>query len=127
MKQIAREWVKKAEGDYKIALREMRTKNPVYDAVCFHAQQCLEKYFKAILSEKEIVFPRTHDLAALLKLSLSIAPGLESHVAELSELTAFAVAYRYPGEESTEREALEAVATMKRVRRALRRTLGPLD
>jgi len=91
MKQIALEWVKKAEGDYKIALREMRTKSPIYDAVCFHAQQCLEKYFKALLTEKEIPFPRTHDLAALLKLAVSVAPGLEGYSEELSELTAFAV------------------------------------
>jgi HEPN domain-containing protein len=48
MKQKTREWIKKAEGDYKIAAREMRTKNLVYDAVCIHAQQCLEKYFKAL-------------------------------------------------------------------------------
>ena len=127
MKQIALEWVKKAEGDYKIALREMRTKSPVYDAVCFHAQQCLEKYFKALLTDKEIAFPRTHDLAVLLKLAAGVAPGLEGYSEELSELTAFAVAFRYPGEEATEREALEAVATMKGARRALRKVLPHLE
>ena len=127
MKQIALEWVRKAEGDYKIALREMRTKSPVYDAVCFHGQQCLEKYFKALLTEKEIPFPRTHDLAVLVKLAGGVAPDLEGYLEELIELTAFAVAFRYPGEEATEREALEGVATMKRVRKALRKVLPPLD
>jgi len=42
-----------------------------------------------------------------------VAPGLEGYSEDLSELTAFAVAFRYPGEEATERETLEAVATMK--------------
>jgi HEPN domain-containing protein len=44
MKPITREWVRKAEGDFKIALREVRTKSPVYDAICFHAQQCLKRW-----------------------------------------------------------------------------------
>lgn len=44
MKPLTKEWIEKAEGDYKVAARERRTKLPVYEAVCFHAQQCIEKY-----------------------------------------------------------------------------------
>jgi HEPN domain-containing protein len=40
--------VTKAEGDFLTAGRELRArKSPNYDAVCFHAQQCAEKYLKA--------------------------------------------------------------------------------
>jgi len=50
MKQLTLEWVKKAEGDYVTAQRELRArKSPNYDASCFHAQQCAEKYLKARL------------------------------------------------------------------------------
>jgi HEPN domain-containing protein len=43
MKPLTQEWVKKAEGDFATAERELRArKNPNYDAVCFHAQQCVE-------------------------------------------------------------------------------------
>lgn len=50
MKPLAREWVNKAEGDFATAAREMRArKSPNYDAACFHAQQCVEKYLKALL------------------------------------------------------------------------------
>lgn len=44
MKPITKEWIDKAEGDRAIAGREMRVrKEPSYDGVCFHAQQCAEK------------------------------------------------------------------------------------
>lgn len=47
MNDGVREWVEKAEGDFCTALREYRArKNRNHDAVCFHAQQCVEKYLK---------------------------------------------------------------------------------
>ena len=54
MKPAVAEWVSKAEGDFVTAGRELRArKSPNYDAVCFHTQQCAEKYLKAILQENE--------------------------------------------------------------------------
>ena len=50
MKPLTREWVKKAEGDFVTASREFRSRSsPNFDAVCFHAQQCAEKYMKVQL------------------------------------------------------------------------------
>ena len=41
-------WVNKAEGDWETMLREsVATEKRNLDAVCFHAQQCAEKYLKA--------------------------------------------------------------------------------
>jgi len=52
MKLITEEWVNKAEGDFATAQRESQVENmPNYDAVCFHSQQCIEKYLKACLQE----------------------------------------------------------------------------
>jgi HEPN domain-containing protein len=49
MKPLTSEWVEKAEGDFATAGREIRVrKTPNFDAVCFHAHQCAEKYLKAI-------------------------------------------------------------------------------
>ena len=48
MNALTREWVTKAEGDLGTAARELAVDNdPNYDAVCFQAQQCAEKYLKA--------------------------------------------------------------------------------
>jgi len=76
MQPLTTEWIAKAEGDFVSATREMRArKAPNYDAACFHAQQCAEKYMKARLQEANISFPRTHDLEVLLDLLLRIEPG----------------------------------------------------
>src|SRR5438105_6810290 len=73
MKRLTREWVKKAEGDFVTAQRELRArKSPNYDSACFHSQQCVEKYLKARLQEANISFPHTHDLGALLNLILPV-------------------------------------------------------
>ena len=44
----------------------MKSESPATDAVCFHMQQCIEKYLKAylIFNGKEI--RKTHDLAELI-------------------------------------------------------------
>ena len=49
MKKLTKEWIDKAEDDFIVANREYKAKTPVYDAVCFHAQQCVEKLYESIL------------------------------------------------------------------------------
>ena len=47
-----RAWVKKAESDLKTAEHTLTLKERCpFDTVCFHAQQCAEKYFKALLCQ----------------------------------------------------------------------------
>ena len=79
MKPITQEWVDKAEGDFATAQREIEVdNNPNYDAVCFHSQQCIEKYLKACLQENNIAFGRTHDLTKLLDAFLTAEPSWEN-------------------------------------------------
>jgi len=99
MNPLTLEWIAKAEGDYATARREIRArKNPNYDAACFHAQQCVEKYLKSLLQELNISFGRTHNLIALLDMLLGNYPQLELIRSELEYLSVFAVMFRYPGE-----------------------------
>jgi HEPN domain-containing protein len=49
MKPLTHEWSQKAEGDYTVAATLWQAESAVYDAICFHAQQCIEKYLKAWL------------------------------------------------------------------------------
>lgn len=46
------DWVKKAESDWEMAKRALRGKRLLPDAACYHAQQCAEKYLKAILTSR---------------------------------------------------------------------------
>jgi len=89
MQPLTAEWVTKAEADLATAQRELRARRaPNYDAACFHAQQCAEKYLKALLQEESVSFPRTHDLMMLLSLMTSPDPALTVLQADLRLLTA---------------------------------------
>ncbi len=98
MKPITQEWIDKAEGDFATAQRELQVRErPNYDAVCFHGQQCVEKYLKACLQEENIAFNKTHDLTKLLDLFLHVEPTWETLRPTLDALTTYAVEFRYPG------------------------------
>lgn len=48
--RVASEWVSKAENDLRAAVETLRVeRNCPTDTICFHAQQCVEKYLKALL------------------------------------------------------------------------------
>src|SRR5512139_537802 len=99
MNPAVAEWISKAEGDFLTAGRELRArKMPNYDAVCFHSQQCAEKYLKAILQEQNIPFTKTHNLTTLLGLITPNEPAWELMRPNLEKLNVFAVQVRYPGE-----------------------------
>jgi HEPN domain-containing protein len=124
MKTLTREWIEKAEADFRTATRELRArKGPNYDAVCFHAQQCVEKYLKARLQEADAGFEKTHNLIALLEEVLRIEPLWESMRTTLALLNAFGVAYRYPGESADKRTATEALRLCRGVRADVRSSL----
>ena len=90
MKRATREWIKKAEGDWRVMRRERQSARPVWEAVAFHAQQCVEKYLKAFLDEHDISFQKIHDLVSLLSLIAGRLPELEAVKGELGFLTPFA-------------------------------------
>jgi len=124
MKPIVGEWVKKAEGDFGVMERELRRrKSPCFDAVCFHAQQCAEKYLKARLARAGVSFAKIHSLTALLDQVLQLEPLWEAHRADMAHLSAYAVAYRYPGESADRMEARDAAVRCRRFRAAARLAL----
>lgn len=120
MKKITQEWLEKAEGDWKVATREFNYDEPVYDIVCFHAHQCVEKYMKAILIENEIHFEKIHDLEILLNQCKEILPELLIQKEALIWLTQYSVRVRYPGFEAMEDDAKKAVKTAEEIREMIR-------
>jgi HEPN domain-containing protein len=65
--KVVSEWVLKADNDLKTAFYtlEMDDECPT-DTVCFHAQQCVEKYLEPLLVLKSIPFPKTHNIEELM-------------------------------------------------------------
>ncbi len=110
-----------AEADFVSAGREYRArKQPNYDAACFFAQQCLEKYLKGRLTEAGTAFPKTHDLEALLDLLLPIEPMWDVFRPTLVDITTYGVAFRYPGESATREMACQVVSDTAKVRKQMR-------
>jgi HEPN domain-containing protein len=125
MKQITVEWITKAEGDFAIVQRECAVKDtPSYDGICFHAQQCVEKYLKARLCEADIHFSKIHDLIALLEQALEVEPAWEKFREDLAYLSDFAVTFRYPGESADAESAFDARRRCLLFRNAARKALG---
>lgn len=122
---VASEWVNKAEKDFDAAtiLMRARTSRPL-EPICFHVQQCVEKYLKKLLIINDIEVPRTHNLDLVYALiPNAIRPLLAK--TELDRLTEYAVIPRYPGDYDpiTLDEARSAVRVMRRVRKDIRRRL----
>ncbi|MCX6053560.1 MAG: HEPN domain-containing protein [Chloroflexi bacterium] len=125
MNPLTLEWVEKAEGDFITATRELRARNaPNFDAVCFHAQQMAEKYFKAVLQEYANPIPKTHNLADLMALCMKIDPTYQIVQSELNILEGYAVQFRYPGPAADKLEAKTALKAAKSVRTFFRTRLG---
>ncbi len=125
MKPLTQEWVDKAEGDFATAGRELRArKDPNYDSVCFHAQQCVEKYFKAYLQDSGIAFAKTHDLVALLDLLLPIESSWDVFRLRLRGLTTAAVEIRYPGKSANKLDAKEMYKLCREIRALVRTSFG---
>src|SRR2546421_10555949 len=109
MKKSTAEWIEKAEADWRVADRLARVSDPLHDIVCFHCQQCAEKYLKALLEELGLTIPHTHNLVALLPLLVTHHPSLSSFRRSLDYLTRYAVATRYPGKTAPKRQASPAL------------------
>jgi HEPN domain-containing protein len=121
MKETTEEWVIKAESDYDQAnLAMYAVEIPLRDGVCFHSQQCAEKYLKAFLTEKLVEFPRAHPLVPLLDLCLPFDPAFRDLRADAATLEGYAVAVRYPGAKVTDEMAQAALAAAARIRAFIR-------
>ncbi len=124
MKRATQGWIERAEGDFRAAHLLLVASEPVLEAVCFHAQQCAQKYLKALLQEHEIHVPRLHDLVILAQHSAPLLPQLAEREVGLAELNAYAVEIRYPGSSVEQIHAEAAVQIAEAVRRLIPQALG---
>ena len=124
MRKATRDWVRKAEADFRGALRLASANEPFHDLVAFHCQQSAEKFLKAMLEELGQHIPKTHALDDLLNRLLPWHGTLGSVRRGLLFLTDFAVDPRYPGTGTSKREAASALRWASRVRDACRTLLG---
>ena len=121
------QWVEKAEHDLTTASYTLRLRaNCPTDTVCFHAQQCVEKYLKALLVLNDVEFGRTHHINALLTTpatKYSSRNDLAGGAGTIHGSTLLPP--RDPGDYDpiTREEAKQAVQIARRVRNQTRRRL----
>lgn len=123
-KQATLDWIRKAEEDYQAVNALLGLQPPLWGAVCFHAQQCAEKYLKAFLEERAIRFPRTHDLDALAALAEPLVPGVAPLRPDLDWLSDYAIDVRYPELTAGQADAERALRIATDLRALLRAELG---
>ena len=95
---LTRQWIDRAESDLLNVANNVAAEQVPWDTVCFHCQQAVEKYLKAVLVILEEQVPRIHDLEQLLDLVKVNLPELAECREDLRWLTTWAVASRYPVE-----------------------------
>lgn len=122
---VVRGWIAKAEADLanaEIVLRAGPT--APLDTVAYHAQQCAEKYLKALICSRGDDVPRIHDVEALLT-RIDLWEHVDLTVEESRLLTDYATLTRGSGdyESVSDDEAAHAVELAGRVRSAVRGVL----
>ncbi|MCK4351885.1 HEPN domain-containing protein [candidate division WOR-3 bacterium] len=93
---LSKGWFKKAENDLRAAEHLITIDNPPTDTVCFHCEQCAEKYLKGYLTLKEVEFEKSHDLDYLLDECKKFDPQFERLRDIAEDLSPYAVEIRYP-------------------------------
>jgi len=127
--EAVKKWILKAENDLKIAKDEILTKDPATDAICFHAQQCVEKYLKAYLIYNDKEITKTHDILFLIK-QCSLIDYEFKYLLEINadSLTSYAVEIRYPDDFYFPdiQEAKEAIEICEKVKEFVNNKLKDL-
>jgi HEPN domain-containing protein len=127
MSKEYQDWVEKAEEDYRTAEKMIQAKPPAYNVVCFHGQQCMEKYLKSILALNDLFIERTHALDYLCNKTTGKVPQLAFYQDELSKADAFSVQIRYPGHNADKKDAARILKLAKTLRTIIRQYLGLKD
>ena len=122
MNPLTLEKIQKAEDDWAMLTLALQSPRPLRDPICFHAQQCVEKYLKAWLQEANIRPPRTHALNVLLHLIVPAHPEWRAWRTDFAKFKPHAVDARYETF-MTEADAEHAVRICTEVRTAIRAVL----
>jgi HEPN domain-containing protein len=95
LKDIILQWKIKADNDLIVAEKELKSENPVTDAICFHSQQSAEKYLKLYLISNGIEPKKTHLISDILIECCKIDKEFDT-LHDSSFLSDYAVELRYP-------------------------------
>lgn len=117
--ETVREWLRYAEEDLGVAVREFERSSLAYHTICFLCQAAAEKLLKAYLIARGWTLERTHDVVALLELCAAYDDNWRDLMDEGAVLNEDIVSGRYPGDVAFEEigrpEAEEALQAVRRI------------
>lgn len=93
---VVKEWLHKADEDFRFAEANLREESEFYAQLCFHFQQAAEKYLKAYIIGMNLTFDRVHDLVRLLKTCSAHSPEFGELTEECILLNTAYIETRYP-------------------------------
>ena len=124
---VLKQWVRIAEDDLLAAAGTLKLggKYPAY-AVCFHAQECVQKYLKAILVMRRLRVPKTDNLANILAMfPRTCHPPLNAEEQKRHARYTMAILYPSKAPPPSLTDARDAVKVARRVRAWCRKLLPP--
>ena len=89
-----KQWLNYAEDDYKAANELLKAK--LYNLVCFHSQQSIEKYLKAYLIYNGINPPRVHHLITLIRIISKFSDAFDEFIDDIKTVDMYYIPSRYP-------------------------------
>lgn len=126
---LAKEWLKKAEADIRLAEYLVSENASFWDAIAFHCQQSAEKYIKAFLVWNQKEFPKTHDIEKLLELVGKVDKKLSKSLIPSVALSPYGVMVRYPDDsQRVDRKTVErALGLAQKVEKGIRGKLKTVE
>lgn len=114
-------WIEFAREDFVLA--ESALEKQIFNQVCFHVQQGIEKTLKAFLSSKGRKIPRIHSLAELISICVDSDDSFKEFEDMCIRLDQYYIPTRYPdalpgmGPEGlpTKNDAEEAFNSLKEI------------
>lgn len=97
MKFLTGQWLKAAQDDL-LTIEKIMTDHNLTQIAAFHAQQAIEKSFKALFEEKGIKVLKTHDIVRLQKQIESLISFTSDEKDKLISINELYIDSRYPGE-----------------------------
>ena len=110
--EYVQEWISKANKDIR-TVEIMKEFEDLTEIICFHCQQAVEKYLKALLIKNDYEITKTHNIDYLLNKCLQVNEEFEKYLG--TALSEYAVDTRYPDVRyiPTREETEEAIELMK--------------
>jgi HEPN domain-containing protein len=94
--KVAEEWFRFGENDFESAKFLTQMVPIPYEIICYHCQQCAEKYLKGYIAMSGGHIVKTHDLTLLNKICARSDTTFTEILDDCIELVDYGVQVRYP-------------------------------